>query len=157
MSDSISIYVGRYADRDAATVDIHAVRNIYTEDVVRVYDAAVVAKDSAGRVHVHAAEAGVAVGALVSLLFPPVMIATAVGGEAAAGFIAHLWRGMTRGDLKDLGEALDGGAASLVVISTTDFVQEVAATLNGDSYEIMTLDLGDRESFERELEILAAG
>jgi hypothetical protein len=39
-----------------------------------------------------------------------------VVGGAAGGLIGHFWRGMSRGDVKELGEALDAGEAALVVI-----------------------------------------
>jgi uncharacterized membrane protein len=151
MADSISIYVGTYDDGDAANADHIAVRNLYADSIAQTCDTAVITKDAAGKIHVHAAETGAAVGALISLLYPPIMIGTAVAGEAAAGFVAHLWHGMSRDDLKGLGESLDAGAASLVVISNSAFAQEVAGALNGDDYEVMTLDMVDHESFEREL------
>src|SRR5215217_7886591 len=43
----------------------------------------------------------------------------AVGGAVGAragGLIGHLWRGMSRSDMNDLGEALDEGEAALVVV-----------------------------------------
>ena len=37
-------------------------------------------------------------------------------GAGAGGLIGHLWRGMSRSDMKELGEALDEGEAALVVV-----------------------------------------
>ena len=37
-------------------------------------------------------------------------------GARAGGLIGHLWRGMSRSDMNDLGEALDEGEAALVVV-----------------------------------------
>ena len=53
---------------------------------------------------------------MLGLLFPPAIIGTAVAGGVIGGVTAHLWKGMSRGDLKDLGETLDEGQAAIVVI-----------------------------------------
>ena len=39
--------------------------------------------------------------------------------------IGHLWRGMSRGDLKDLGEALDEGDAALIVIGESRIDEQI--------------------------------
>ena len=59
---------------------------------------------------------GVAVGALVGILFPPSIIASAAVAGAAGGFAGHLWKGMSRSDVKELGELIDEGQAALVVL-----------------------------------------
>ena len=53
---------------------------------------------------------------LVGILFPPALIGEAVVGAAAGGLIGHFWKGMSRGDVKELGEALDSGEAALIFI-----------------------------------------
>ena len=60
----------------------------------------------------------------MGILFPLGIIASGIVGAAAGGLIGHLWRGMSRGDLKDLGEALDDGEAALVVVGQ-DKLEEV--------------------------------
>ena len=158
MSDPIYVYIGTYASEDAAKADLDVVRVLYAEDVLRTYDAAVVARDIDGKVHVHrheltthhAAEAGAAVGALVGLLFPPAFIAATVVGAASSGLISHLWRGLSRSDLKELGEALDAGEASLVVISTTEIDHEFTAALKAVAHQIQKLDKADAKAFEQE-------
>jgi uncharacterized membrane protein len=73
--------------------------------------------------------AGLAVGALVAL-FPAVGLGAglAVGGASGAGIGAlagHVVAGMSREDLKDLGELLDAGTSGLVVVAATDMEAHV--------------------------------
>jgi hypothetical protein len=68
---------------------------------------------------------GLATG-LVVALFPFAaigggLLAAATAGGAALGAVAgHAAAGMSRGDLKDLGEYLDAGQAGLVVVGVSD-------------------------------------
>jgi uncharacterized membrane protein len=122
--DGVFVFVATYPDRDGAEADYDVVKDLHSVGAIGTYDAAVVDKDAEGKVHVHKHEkptqhgawSGLAVGAVVGLLFPPAIIASGVVGAAAGGLIGHLWRGMSRSDLRELGEALDDGEAALVVI-----------------------------------------
>ncbi len=69
----------------------------------------------------HGVWTGIAVGALVGILFPPSIIATGVIGGVTGGLVGHFWRGMSRADVKDLGELIDEGQASLVVVGESRF------------------------------------
>lgn len=57
-----------------------------------------------------------AVGAVVGVLFPPAIIRSAIAGAAVGGVGGHLWRGMSRADVKELGEVIDAGQAALVIV-----------------------------------------
>jgi uncharacterized membrane protein len=122
--DGVFVFVGTYPDAEGAESDYEVVKELHSTGVVGTYDAAVVDKDDEGKVHVHIHEkptqhgawSGLAVGALLGILFPPGIIAGGIVGAAAGGVIGHLWGGMSRADLRDLGEALDEGEAALVVV-----------------------------------------
>ena len=94
---------------------------------VGTYDAAVITKDDKGKVHVnkdetttrHGAWGGAGVGALVGILFPPSIIGSALVGAAIGGVSGHLWKGMSRDDVKEFGDAIDSGEAALVVVGET--------------------------------------
>ena len=62
---------------------------------------------------------GAGVGALVGILFPPSIIGSAVVGAAIGGVSGHLWKGMSRADVKEFGEAIDAGEAALVIVGET--------------------------------------
>jgi uncharacterized membrane protein len=122
--ESVFIYVGTYPGRAQARDDYQVVKDLHSAGAVGTYDAAVVTKDDRGTVHVnkdematrHGAWGGAAAGAAIGVLFPPSIIGTAIVGAAVGGISGHLWRGMSRADVKELGEVLDDGQAALVVV-----------------------------------------
>jgi uncharacterized membrane protein len=120
---SAFLFVGVYSDPALAREDLEVVRDLHAAKIIGTYDAAVATKDAKG-VHVtkwekptqHGAWTGIAVGAVIGVLFPPSIIGTALVGGVAGGLIGHFWRGMSRKDVKELGEMLDEGEAALIVI-----------------------------------------
>jgi uncharacterized membrane protein len=122
--ESLFIFVGTYPDELAARNDYEVIKDLHAARALGSYDAAVITKDVGGKVHVnkdematrHGAWGGIAVGALVGILFPPSIIASAAVGGAVGGVGGHLWRGLSRSDVKDLGELLDEGETALIVI-----------------------------------------
>ena len=67
----------------------------------------------------HGGWGGAAAGAVVGLLFPPSIIGSALVGGAIGGVSGHLWRGMSRSDVKELGELIDAGEAALLVVGAS--------------------------------------
>ncbi len=123
-SEEVFIYIGTYPSEAAARTDYDVVKDLHTVGAVGTYDAAVVTKDRSGKVHVDKDETatrrgawgGAAAGALVGILFPPAIIGTALAGAAIGGVGGHLWRGLSRSDVKELGEIIDSGQAALLII-----------------------------------------
>jgi uncharacterized membrane protein len=123
-SDAVFIYIGTYPSEASARADYDVIKDLHTAGAVGTYDASVVTKDQDGKVHVnkdematrHGAWGGAGVGALVGILFPPSIIGTAAVGAAVGGVGGHLWRGMSRADVKEFGDVIDAGQAALVVV-----------------------------------------
>ena len=116
-----------------------SIKELHTEaNLIDAYDAAVIERDHKGKVKivkkhetptrvggVLGGGVGLATG-LVIVLFP----AAAIGGglllgTTGAGASSARWPGtqrpgMSRGDLKELGESLDEGEAGLVVVAVSD-------------------------------------
>src|SRR5262249_38844101 len=123
MSDKpMFVYAATYGSLDDADADYHTLLDLHDADLVGTYDVAIISKDAKGKVDVekhekptqHGAWTGAGVGALVGLLFPPSIIGMAAVGAASGGLIGHFARGMSRGDMKELGDLLDDGQAALV-------------------------------------------
>lgn len=122
--DGVFIYIGTYPDEATARRDYDVVKDLHAVGAVGTYDASVVTKDSEGKLHVHKDEmatrhgawGGAAVGAVIGILFPPSIIGTAIVGAAVGGVSGHLWRGMSRADVKEFGELIDAGEAALLVV-----------------------------------------
>ena len=122
--DSTFLLAGAYASVEDAQADYEVVKELHAEKVIGGFDAAVITKDDKGKVHVNKDETatrkgawgGAGVGALVGLIFPPALIGSAAVGAAVGAFGGHLSKGLSRSDMKDLGDLLEAGEAGLVVI-----------------------------------------
>ncbi|MGH3335287.1 MAG: hypothetical protein ACRDOZ_05650 [Nocardioides sp.] len=137
--DTFLVYVGVYRDLYAAEADYERVKDLHSQaGMLDAYDAAVIAKRYDGKVkieHKHETPtrvggvlgggAGLATG-LVVALFPfaaigsGLLAATTLGGSLLGALAGHAAAGMSRDDLKDLGEHLDAGQAGLVVVGMSD-------------------------------------
>jgi uncharacterized membrane protein len=113
----------------------------------------VITKDDAGKVHVnkdetatrHGAWGGAAVGAVVGILFPPSIIVGAAVGAAVGGAGGHLWRGMSRSDVKEFGEIIDAGQAALIIVGESKLQQAVAkAELKAEKHVTKELDVSKK-------------
>jgi len=152
--DAVFIYIGTYPSEAAARDDYGVVKDLHAAGAVGTYDAAVVTKDDAGKVHVnkdematrHGGWGGAAVGAVVGILFPPSLIAGAAVGAAAGGIGGHVWRGMSRSDVKELGDVIDDGQAALVIVGESKVEQAVEkAGLRAEKHVARELDVSPKD------------
>ena len=137
--DTFMAYVGVYPDVAAADADYDLVKDLHTEaGLIDAYDAAVIERRADGKVkitrkHETPTRAGGVLGGgvglatgLVVALFPfagigaGLLAATTAGGAVLGAVAGHAAAGMSRGDLKELGEHLDAGQAGLVVVGVSD-------------------------------------
>lgn len=134
--EPVFLYLGTFASREDAEVAYDKIKELHGAGVIGTYDAAVVFKDQEGTVHVskdekptqYGAWTGLAVGAVVGLIFPPLMladVAMALFGAGAGALIAHLRSGMSRSDAKEFGELIEGSGAALVVIGKSPLTEAV--------------------------------
>jgi uncharacterized membrane protein len=161
MSDRpVFLYAATYGSRDDARADYDALLELHAEKLVGTYDAALVTKDADGKVHVekhekptqHGAWGGIAVGAVVGILFPPSVIASAAVGGVIGGVGAHLRKGISRGDAKELGDFLDSGEAALVVIGESRLEEQLNKALTRAIKEVEKEIDADSEELKRALE-----
>jgi uncharacterized membrane protein len=147
--ESVFIYIGTYPGEAQARDDYQTIKDLHSLGAVGTYDAAVVTKDD-GKVHVnkdematrHGAWGGAAAGAAIGILFPPAVIGTALVGAAVGGIAGHLWRGMSRADVKEFGEVIDDGQAALVVVGESQLEQALdKATLRAEKHVARELDV----------------
>jgi uncharacterized membrane protein len=155
----VFLYAAVYDNHTDAEADYLGVTELHAAGAVGTYDAAVIEKEN-GSVHVHKTEkptqhgawTGIAVGAVAGILFPPSIIGGALVGGTAGGVIGHLHKGMSRGDLKDLGEALDEGQAALIVVGESKIDEQIEkATRRARKVLEKQLD-ADAEELKRELQ-----
>ena len=122
--DGVFLFIATYPDESAAQADYDIVKALHEAEAIGHFDAAVVTKDEKGKIHVNKDETstrkgawtGIAAGAVLGLLFPPSILGSAALLGAAGGFAGHLFGGLSRKDVKELGEFIDDGQAALLVI-----------------------------------------
>jgi uncharacterized membrane protein len=146
--DTLLVYCGIYGDVTDAVTDYDLVKDLHTDaGLIDAYDAAVIERDEKGKVKIvkkHETPTrvggvlgggiGLATG-LVIVLFPAAaigggLILGTTGAGALLGSIAgHAAAGMSRSDLKELGETLDEGQAGLVVVAVSDMEAKVRSAM----------------------------
>jgi uncharacterized membrane protein len=146
--DTFFAYSGVYSDVKDALADYDAVHALHSKiGLIDAYDAAVVERKPDGKVKivkkhetptrvggVLGGGVGLATG-LVIALFPAaaigggLLIATGGGGAVLGALAGHAAAGMSRSDLKELGEGLDDGQAGLVVVAIADVQAKVEAAM----------------------------
>lgn len=134
MSDRpVFLYAAVYDSTAEAEQDYDAVFDLHAAGAIGTFDGALIEKEADGKVHVHKTEkptqhgawTGIGVGAVVGILFPPAIIGGAAVGGVTGGVVGHLWKGLSRGDLKDLGESLDEGQAAIIVIGESKVGEQI--------------------------------
>jgi uncharacterized membrane protein len=152
--DGVFIYIGTYPNEMAARDDYAIVKDLHAAGAVGTYDASVVTKDDKGKVHVnkdetstrHGAWGGAAVGAVVGILFPPSLIASAAVGAGIGGIGGHLWKGMSRSDVKELGDLLDDNEAALLIVGESTLESALdKAGLKAEKHIAKELDVSSKD------------
>jgi uncharacterized membrane protein len=165
MSDRpIFIYAATYPSTDDAWLDYDILLELHKDKLVGTYDAAVIDKDTEGKVHVHKHEkatqpgawGGIAVGALVGVLFPPSVHGAAAVGGVVGGLGGHFSKGLSRGDAKEFGETLESGEAALVVIGESRVEEQLDKALTHAEKSIEKEVDADGKEFETDLEAAEA-
>jgi uncharacterized membrane protein len=155
----VFVYLATYANLDDAKTDYSGVKKLYYDGVIGVFDAAIISKDATGQVKIHKTEmptqygawTGLAVGALLGIFFPPYLIWELVGGAALGTLIGHLWGGMSRSDLKHLGETLQSSTTALIVVGRSR-LQEALQNVTKHAVKQFEKQLNtDVEAFDKAL------
>ena len=145
--DTLIAYVGVYGNVADAEADYDLVKQLHVEaGLIDAYDAAVIERkgDKTKIVKKHETPTrvggvlgggvGLATG-LVVALFPfaalggGLLVGATTGGAILGAVAGHAAAGMSRHDLKELGEHLDSGEAGLIVVGVSDMGAKVEASM----------------------------
>lgn len=161
MSDRpVFLYAAIYDAIPDAEVDYEAVFDLHAAGAIGTFDSAVIRKEEDGKVRVtktekptqHGAWTGAGVGALVGILFPPALLGSAIVGAGAGGLAGHLSRGISRGDLKDLGDELEAGSAAVIVIGESKIEEQLEKAMARAKKLIEKEIDAEAEELKREIE-----
>jgi len=146
--DTFFAFTGVYPSVEEALTDYEAVHILHMDlGLIDAYDAAVIEHRENGKVKivkkhetptrvggVLGGGVGLATG-LVLVLFPAAAIGTGLiagttaGGALLGSIAGHAAAGMSRHDLKEIGESLDKGQAGLLVVAMSDMQSKVEAAM----------------------------
>jgi Protein of unknown function (DUF1269) len=83
---------------------------------------------------------------VIGILFPPAILATTAVGAAVGGVSGHLWRGMSRADVRELGELIDDGQAALVIVGESKLEEAVdKAALKAEKHVAKELNVKPKD------------
>jgi len=173
--DTFMVYVGVYPSVGAAEADYDLVKDLHTKaGLINAFDAAVIERrpDSKTKITkkhetptrvggVLGGGVGLATG-LVVALFPfaaiggGLLVGTTAGGALLGAVAGHAAAGMSRHELKELGEQLDAGQAGLVVVAVSDLGAKVKDSMRGaEKVDVRQLQ-ADTAEMERDARAAAA-
>ena len=160
----VFLYAAVYDEIADAEADYEAVFDLHAAGAIGTFDSAVIRKED-GKVRVtktekptqHGAWTGAAVGALVGIIFPPAVIGSAIVGAGAGGLTGHFTRGISRGDLKDLGDGLEEGSAAVIVLGESRIEEQLERATRRANKLIEKQFDADADELRREIDAAAAG
>ena len=159
----VFLYAAIYDDAADAEADYEAVFELHAAGAIGTFDSAVIEKDEDGKVHVHKTEkptqhgawTGAGVGALVGIVFPPAIIGSAIVGAGAGGLVGHLRGGVSRDDLKELGDELEAGNAAVIVLGESKIEEQLEKAVTRANKLIEKQVDADADELRREIDAAA--
>jgi uncharacterized membrane protein len=136
MSDqdkTLILYVASYEDEAAASEDFEQIKELSKEGWVGTYDAGVVSKDDEGKLSIKkhtdstgkGTRRGLAIGAVLGIIFPPSILASGIVGAGAGAAIGHSLNDVSKDDLKEIGAALENNSSAIVVIAELKIEEKI--------------------------------
>ena len=150
-------FIATYDDVADARQDYQEVKQAHSQGLIGDYDAAIVWKNDKGKIEIDSVGeetsrkwlwAGLGVGALIGLIFPPSILATSAIGALTGAVIGKFRDGIAQGDLEQIGEALTGDNAALVVVAqnrVAEALDKIGAKLDASNKQIeatLSSDMG---------------
>ena len=148
-----------FAGQDTAKQNLKEIKSSGVLDSYEIVAQAVVEQDAKGKVHVHepgkggvGTVVGVVAGGLLGLIGGPVGLLawTAAGGVVGGVAGKYLGRPISKGDLKEIGEALTPNSSALLLLLEDTYSEGVIGSMGSYNAKVVTLTVGDDLSGEIE-------
>ena len=168
---NVAVYIGTYSDLSAVNSDYKSVIELRLDNEMSdVFDAAIIKKTDLDNVLIikkyesPTIEGGLIgggvglVAGLLATLFPELAVTEAMVGEASALSAAvgatagHIDAGMSRSDLKDIGNSLQEGEYALVVTAMTDVGDRIEAAMSASEQYIQKKLNVDMDKLNKEID-----
>jgi uncharacterized membrane protein len=144
-------FIATYDEVADARQDYEEVKQAHGKGFIGHYDAAIVWKNDKGKVEIDSVSneaskkwllAGLGAGAVIGLIFPPSILASSAIGALSGAIIGKFRDGLPQDDLEQIGEALTGDNAALVVVAedrVAAALEAMGATLDASNKQIETV------------------
>jgi uncharacterized membrane protein len=140
----ISLIAAFYSTDDVARLVLDNLKQMHQEGAIKILDAAImVHSEEAGKIQIKetaelsgakGAASGAGVGAVIGLIFPPAILATAAIGAAAGAAFSHFTdQGFDNNLLKEIGENLPPGGSAIVAVVEETWFARLSSALTGYS------------------------
>jgi uncharacterized membrane protein len=156
MSDETvyEVFMAVYDSEDRAKTTLDTLKDMDKAGSIEVIDAAVISKDSEGKIHVvetaeltpkKAAKRGAVVGVILGLIFPPSVIAAGLAGGIVGALIGRFSdTGLfDNSQLKEAAESLPPGSSAIIGVFEDKWVEQMTTALEG--YTNLSVDALDAE------------
>ena len=134
----VDLYIAAYDDENAARGDWDAIKQLADDDLIKVDGLVLVSRGSDGKIKVDddfhlarkGAKWGAVGGAVVGLIFPPSLLAGAVGGAVIGGGAGGLLSHHEKKEIKaDVEETLPINSSGIVAIFEEQWADDIAKAL----------------------------
>lgn len=144
----LTAFIATYDDAADARQDYQEVKQAHHQGFIVDYDAAIVWKNERGKIEIDSVSeeasrkwlwAGLGVGALIGLIFPPSILATSTIGALGGAIVGKFRDGIAQDDLELMSDALSGDNAALVVVGegrVAEALEQIGARLNASNKQI---------------------
>jgi uncharacterized membrane protein len=141
-------FIATYDDAADARQDYQEVKQAHSQGFIGDYDAAIIWKNDNDKIEIDSVSdeasrkwlwAGLGIGALIGLIFPPSILASSAIGALSGAVIGKFRDGIAQADLELIGDALTGDNAALVVIAedrVAEALQRIGASLDASNKQI---------------------
>src|SRR5215212_2662034 len=141
-------FIATYDDVADARLDYEEVKQAHSQGFIGDYDAAIVWKNDKGKIEIDSVSddasrkwlwAGLGIGALIGLIFPPSILASSAIGALSGAIIGKFRDGIQQDDLELMSDALRGDNAALVVVADNrvgDALEKIGDRLDASNKQI---------------------
>ena len=152
----VDLYIAAYADPDAARADWDAVKQLASDDVIKVDGLILVSRRTDGKIHVDddfhetrkGAKWGAVGGAVVGLIFPPALLASAaVGagiGAGAGALVSHAQKQEIKADVEETLPVNSSGIVAIFEEQWADDIDKALANAGNVTKEEVDRDSADQ-------------
>src|SRR5215203_2586857 len=164
----LTAFIATYDEAADARQDYQEVKQAHDQGFIGDYDAAIVWKNERGKVEIDSVSeetsrkwlwAGLGVGALIGLIFPPSILATSAIGALGGAIVGKFRDGIAQDDLVQIGEALTGDNAALVVVAqnrVAEALEKIGARLDASNRQIEATLSADAAVAAQQLQVAIA-